>query len=338
MAELDLDLLQGELDVPEHTVRWLAALEPAADVDGPELPDDDEAERLLDRLEVPREDHAEVLAARPDPQADKAYWWILDRLHRSFVPTIGKPVTTDGFRAWQLLTTNAGDAKARQLYLWAYLGLLPAVRRYHAERGVPDDVSWATLSLTFAIRTHKDVTGHNGLGLTHQWGPPIRLRGAFYKLGRLDFNRAELSFSNGPGGFALSVHIPPAGPLDKAAVEESIAAAREFFPRHYPDEPVTLFTCDSWLLDPQLADYLPAESNILAFQRRFTLTPRPHGDENGDGNAAIMRFVFGRQGSGENELDTLPQETTLHRAVVAHLRAGRQWHERTGWFPFEEAL
>jgi hypothetical protein len=335
MAELDLDLAQGGLDMPEGTVRWLRELQPAADA-GPVLPDDGEAERLLENLEVPPSDRADVLAARPDPRADKAYGEVLDRLYRAFIPTIGRPVTTEGFAGWPRLTTDAADAKARHLYVWAYLALLPTVRRHHHERGVPDDVSWATLSLALALRAHRDLAGHNGLGLTHQWGPPIRLRGAYYRLGRLDFNRAELSFSNGPGGFALSVHIPASGRFDQAAVEESIAAAREFFPRHYPDEPVTFFTCDSWLLDPQLAEYLPADSNILAFQRRFTLVPRRVDGQVATGDGAIMRFVFGRQDAAEDVLDDLPQDTKLQRAFVAHLRAGRHWDERTGWFPFEE--
>lgn len=336
MAELDLDLVQDRLDVPEGALRWLRGLEPAT-VDGPTLPGDGEAERLLELLEVPAPDRAEVLAARPDPRADRAYWWILDRLYRAFTPTIGKPVGTEGFAGWPRLTTDATDAKARQLYVWAYLALLPAVRRHHHERGVPDDVSWATLSLALALRAHRDLAGHHGLGMTHQWGPPIRLRGAFYRLGRLDYNRAELSFSNGPGGFALSVHIPATGRFDPAAVEESFAAARAFFPRHYPDEPLTFFTCDSWLLDPQLTEYLPPESNILAFQRRFTLAPRRAGSEDATGDRAIMRFVFARQDAAEDVLDELPQDTRLQRAFVAHLRSGRHWYERTGWVPFEEA-
>lgn len=333
--EFDLERVQGQLDVPERTARWLAELQPAQ-IEGPVLPDDAEAERLLDQLDVPLEDRTDVLAARPDPQADKAYWSILDRLYRSAVPTVGKTISTDGFGGWPPLITNPADPKGRQLYVWAYLTILPTTRRHHRERGIGDDVSWATLSLAQALGAHRDLSDHNGLGLTHQWGPPIRLRGAFYRLGRLDFNRAELSFSNGPGGFALSVHIPATGRLDPAAVGQSIAAARGFFPQHYPEEPITFFTCDSWLLDPQLAEYLPDDSNILAFKRRFTLIEaKPNHDPSGD--AAIMRFVFGRHGTGDDILGDLPQDTTLQRAYVTHRRNGRHWHERTGWFPFEEA-
>ena len=41
-----------------------------------------------------------------------------------------------------------------------------------------------------------------------------------------------------------------------------------------------------------------------------------------------MRFVFHRIAPG---IDELPQRTTLERAIVAHLRAGKHWRNRTGW-------
>jgi hypothetical protein len=335
--ELDLDQVQGQVDIPRRTFTWLERLKPAAGLDGPVLPGDEEAERLLEQLDVPAADRADILSARPDPQAHMAYWGILDRLYRAVAPTVGRYVSTEGFEGWPALTTSVTDHVGRHLYVWAYLALLPAVQGHHRERGIPDDISRATLSLAVNLQMHRDLTGHNGLGLAHQWGPPIRLRGAFYRLGRLDYNRAELSFSNGPGAFALSVHIPPLGPLDPAIVSASLKAAREFFPRHYPEEPIEFFTCHSWLLDPQLAEYLPADSNILAFQRRFKLVRTTPEREPPTGDAAILRFVFGRRDTGEDGLDSLPQDTRLQRAFVAHRRSGRHWDERVGWFPFEEA-
>jgi hypothetical protein len=40
-----------------------------------------------------------------------------------------------------------------------------------------------------------------------------------------------------------------------------------------------------------------------------------------------VEFVFRYNGQ---PLDELPQRTTLERAVVARLKAGRHWHARTG--------
>jgi hypothetical protein len=119
------------------------------------------------------------------------------------------------------------------------------------------------------------------------------------------------------------VHIPDAGPLAPAACDESFAWAREFFPRHFPSEAHRVARCRSWLLDPQLAEYLDPHSNIVRFQRRFELS-----EDVRDGSDDILWFVFRRR--GDVDLEALPQRTTLERAVVTHLRAGRSWHERSG--------
>jgi hypothetical protein len=81
-------------------------------------------------------------------------------------------------------------------------------------------------------------------------------------------------------------------------------------------------TFRSWLLDPVLAEYLPADSNLVRFQRRFALLPG--GPDAGED---ILRFVFGTL---TTTVDRLPTRTALQRAVVAHLRAGGRWQNRKG--------
>ena len=121
----------------------------------------------------------------------------------------------------------------------------------------------------------------------------------------------------------LGIHIPESGPLTPEACDDSLAQARPFFSRHFPETPTRLAICTSWLLDPQLAEYLAPDSNIVRFGRRFTLV----GDGY-DGDADVLRFVFHRIAP---RIDDLPQRTTLERAIVAHLRAGKHWRNRTGW-------
>jgi hypothetical protein len=86
------------------------------------------------------------------------------------------------------------------------------------------------------------------------------------------------------------------------------------------------------MLDEQLVEYLPSDSNILAFQRRFTLVPGAR-----DNDDWIFRVVFGAGPPKDVQgLDALPQHTTLERGVVEHLRQGRHWRMRTGWLPLTE--
>ena len=67
---------------------------------------------------------------------------------------------------------------------------------------------------------------------------------------------------------------------------------------------------------------LPHDSNIVRFQRRFTLT-----DEGEDGNADVLRFVFHTL---DPDLDKLEPTTTLERALLQRMHEGAQWRVPTG--------
>jgi hypothetical protein len=322
------------LNLPEHAASWLLDINPPVGVQGPSLPGDVEAGQLLTRLDVDPADQIDTLAARPDPHRHPDLWWVLDRIYHHTIDAMGTVVPIEGHPGWPGLPASTG-AVGRHLAVWVYLAVLPEVRRYHTVRGIPEDISWDSLTLGDVMRVHREVTGQSGLGLFDGlWSPPLQLRGALYRgLGRLDYTRGAISFSNGPCGYTIGVHIPGGAPLESAACEESLNTARKFFPRNFPEEPVALFHCSSWLMDPQLANYLPPSSNIVQFQRRFQMLPLAPGDEEAARCERVREYIFGGAGNPLG-LDELPQETTLQRAYVAHRRSGRHWHERTGWCPF----
>lgn len=130
------------------------------------------------------------------------------------------------------------------------------------------------------------------------------------------------------------MHIPPIGPLDPQASEQSVATAAESFARWYPEEPLTAFVCTSWLLDPQLVEYLRPDSNIVRFQQRFNVLPLMPPDDPSEGDRELMRLGLHLpvpDGPLDDQaLARVPQDTTLRRAYVTHLRSGRHWHNRTG--------
>lgn len=217
----------------------------------------------------------------------------------------------------------------------AALSAVPHYLQWAADLGIPDAVVWATLSdLPRQIEVYRQVHGRYGFD-DGAW-LTLHLRGELFQLGRLQFHRTVSGWDAAtlqgtdcpiaPGASVLGVHIPQSGPLDDGECEASFATARAFFARYFPDEPYAAATCGSWLLDPQLAEYLPAESNIVRFQRRFSLVPGMF-----PGDAAILGFVFHRR--GDVDLAELPQTTALERAYVTHLRAGRHWECRGGWCP-----
>ena len=219
----------------------------------------------------------------------------------------------------------------------ALLACVPSVLAYHAERGVPEHITWDTLSdLPRHIARYERLHGRPGFSEL-RW-LSNHLRGLIYSLGRLQFERIRAipvsedtaAVVAGTGELAedevmLNVHIPETGPLDPGLCEAAYAQAIDRFAAWHPDERPRAFVCHSWLMDPQLRDYLPASSNIIRFQDRFEIVG-PGSDAPG----SMQEFVFGR--AGQVDLEDLPQRTRLERAFVHRLRAGGTWYARTGWF------
>ncbi|MDR7277780.1 acyltransferase domain-containing protein [Catenuloplanes atrovinosus] len=315
---MQLEDIAARLGVPFEDVERVHRL--AGDLPSAPLPAKADAPALLDRLAVRPDDAAEIMAGWPDPGSPlwtEELRWLLDR-------SIALVRADLGGHGWLLpgpeLPRDRGPAWLH-LYVYAYLALTGVVLAYHRERGIPETVSWATLAdlgrnLAIDRRMHRE-----GWPVMQAW-LTLHARGGLYELGRLQYQR---------GGTALDLHIPESGPLTPDAVSASLDRARAFFPRHFPDEPYTAFACGSWLLDPQLLEYLPEDSNIIAFQRRFALEPYEE-PEGLDADVEVLRFVFRTLNT---PLDRLPRDTVLQRAIVDHLRSGRHWYIRRGRFPVQ---
>jgi hypothetical protein len=115
------------------------------------------------------------------------------------------------------------------------------------------------------------------------------------------------------GDPVLHLHIPAGSPMDFAACGESLQQALAFFPQHFPEKPFVAFACSSWLLDAQLEQMLPAQSNLVRFLQEMYLLPSRSG-----GGGTLER-VFG---ASTIDPRTAPRDTTLRRAIADHLLAG----------------
>lgn len=318
---------------------WLSELDAVGRCDPlpePKLPDPEGCAEALARLGCSASDVYEVVASLPDPQSSPALWWLLKRCHKRIMLTMGDPKAPDPF--WPKLPEGLGSP-GRCFYLHVFLAVLSEIRSWHDEEGIPEEISWATLAdLGRHVAIHRRVKG--GTGIDVPWWMTLHLRGLLYELGRLQYrpfyigvgspdpwySEAEatsrgLGFRYGDA--ALDLHIPEGMPLSPGACDGSLDLAREFFSEHFAVGGRRIVICSSWLLDDQLADYLPTDSNIVRFQRRFELVPRWVQNDR-----AILTFVFRKE---DPVIEELPQRTKLERAVVYHLRDGGHWRVRTGW-------
>lgn len=147
---------------------------------------------------------------------------------------------------------------------------------------------------------------------THIIGTPISPYGyALPTPQRLAKDEWTLILRN--GDTVLDMHIPNFMPLHLDLLQTSLQRALDFFPRYHPERPFKAFVCSSWIFNTQWVDFLPATSNLLAFQQQGYLFPL---SSNGAGG---LYFIFGNR---LVDLASAPQDTALRRTVITHLRAG----------------
>jgi hypothetical protein len=165
-------------------------------------------------------------------------------------------------------------------------------------------------------------------------GSPVSPEGSVVR-GPVRFLKSEWRRIMSGTSPVLGVHIPSAGPfhgpMTIEACDESFRAAVPFFREHFPEHAFRGFTCKSWLLDNQLARYLPASSNIVAFQRRFHLVPLRAAT---DAQALERMFAIAAE-----DLPVVfdwaraPQDTSLRRILARHALAGGRWRMGGGLIP-----
>lgn len=312
---------------PAEMQRWTGVSDgqACAGVGSVALPADHAAADLIVQLGVGRADVPRFLATRPDTRRDPELYWLLDRCCRWLIDRMGRP--DPAYRAWPKI--DSAGRVGEFLYAWAFLAVLPDVRRYHASIGLSEDESWVSLSaLGREIRD-----SHTGTGLGPTWMLPLVFSGVSFRLGRLAFDQRAPA-ANGhpvlmPGEGSWNIHVPgDGGPITPALCTASMGRAVELSRRL--SQPAVVFCCHSWLMDPQLQDHLSAGSNIVQFQSRFD-----HFTDSRIADADPIHYVFGRDLAGGGDraafLDQLPQETSLQRAIVSVLKSGNHWHTRTGW-------
>lgn len=310
---------------------WHAHLESLdSDIPDFQMPSPEKVVDVLLDLAVPHEDIGPLIAHLPCQERDADAWWVLERAAASVAKFMG---SFDNPPRMPELPSN--DPFLRYFYVYVFLAVKPMVEAWHCERGIPADVSRRSLAdLGRNMAVHRKRYGTGGFNLQN-W-MQLHFHGAIYQLGRLQFQRAKLSETTGnairtagqpfgPGDLTLSVHIPDfCGPFAPDLCDDSFARAKTFFADHFPDELYQIATCHSWLLDPQLENYLPETSNIIQFLRRFTIVDRKQEPA---GNA-VFEFVFGRKAA---EIDILPRNTSIQRTLIDHVRSGKHWYIGSGW-------
>ena len=128
------------------------------------------------------------------------------------------------------------------------------------------------------------------------------------------------------GDFLLDVHIPRGSKLDYEQLLESYLSAIEINPKLFPKHQFKGFICHTWIFDPILQSILPGTSNLVKFQKDYYLYRIVNDD-------SIFTTVFVNK---PEDLNALPEETSLQRAIKEHVLSGNQMRSAAGFLLFED--
>jgi hypothetical protein len=149
--------------------------------------------------------------------------------------------------------------------------------------------------------------------------------GTIFRLGALEYEYLpELSESAAQktgltaGKPVLTIHIPTGTDLSRAALDASYAQAHAFYQEGSAaclggGAPQAIM-CDSWLLSPTLYSLLGEGSGIRRFADDFRLCS---SEDKSEGHRHFL-FLAGK----DTPVADFPEDTSLRRAVKAHLLAG----------------
>lgn len=180
-------------------------------------------------------------------------------------------------------------------------------RETYKQKGISNDIYVETMKcFSRFVREHKKQ--FDCYGFDRGWWTWRQLYLQIFRLGALEFE-----IKNKDGKDMLSVHIPSDAVMTKEALDASYKWATEFFEEYFADYDYEGMYCDTWLLAPPLRDFLPENSKILNFMADYEiLSTNPDSD-------SYKMWVYWKD---YPDIASLPEDTSLHRAIKKHLLAG----------------
>ena len=215
------------------------------------------------------------------------------------------------------------DGKKNLLY---FLYFCEEVQRKYTEKGINENILLDTLQdIPRWLDIWADLKGNLFLGELEWLKNHMELK--LFKLGRLQFCFADdYEFQKRgikKGDAVIDTHIPADGPLLLEECKKSFEYAREFFEKYYPEYKYEIFTCHSWLLDENMTNLLDDNSNIVKFQKLFTIEEQHESD-------AILGYVF-RWRIKRDELFDVEPISAFARKLKAIALNGAVFYEGTGY-------
>lgn len=248
----------------------------------------------------------------------------------------------------ETLTQNFPKSELAQIHLLLILSLYPTAEDVYRKNSWPITM-WQDISTDVSIWVKHHQENYGTVGLQWRilnWELAV-FSGSVIQLGRLQCNTSHyfkeaFSVYRNPvddtvrlaehapeqdwvcelthGDPVINMHIPASGTMDINACKQSIRRMADFFDQFLPDYKYRAIFCESWFLDQQLQELLPAHSNIVRFQKLGHLFDYSSESE------TIWR-VFGEKGAHEG-VNAVPHQTSMQKSLAGFVNRGGKF--RTG--------
>ena len=181
------------------------------------------------------------------------------------------------------------------------------VYEIYKDKGISDKIYFDTMKCytRFIDETYK-ITGK--VYFDRYWWTSRQAGCHLFRIGELEYEMKHID-----GNISIGIHIPSDVDFSSSAIDNSLANARQFFTKHYPELSNAKYRCHSWLLDRQLKEMLNDNSNILSFQYRFEIF------DEGEIGTDFIEWLYNTR---TTDYDNLPENTSLQRNMKKHILSG----------------
>ena len=132
-----------------------------------------------------------------------------------------------------------------------------------------------------------------------------------FRIGSLEYEFVEEG-----GQRRIEIHIPSDADMKLESLCRSVMDFVEFQKKYFTEWKGVQMVTDTWMIMPELEDFLPADSKILGFKGLFDIDSVDYGQ------TWYMGWIFpGYEEVNEN----LPEKTTLQRRLKEHLLSGKKF-------------
>lgn len=242
------------------------------------------------------------------------------------------------------------DKNFDTLPLFSLLYEVPGMCVRLRKKGVLQDIIDATCNMfENQVQDFIDLYGHFGISVYVPW-LLMFINNKIIRVGRFNIEVTELGEyyiyqKNGklriladednstdetliakPKDRIISIHIPSGGSLDFDQNTSDLKRAEKIVTSCFGE--FKLFYCNSWLLDPTIKTVMGKPTNMVRFADRFTRFP-----VKSDGTS-VFSYLYNT--TDTENIDDLPENTTMQKAIKKHLLAGGRILNYQGVFAKED--